>query len=82
MGYSADKWQDVEKEILLTGKQPLRVKTRSLVCYWAVKKLGMAGAEVAKLLDMTQPAVSKAAQRGEKLAMENNLDLLREKRIL
>jgi len=70
------------KEILLTGKQPSRVKARSLVCYWAVQKLGMAGTEVAKRLDMTQPAVSKAVQRGEKLALENNLDLLEKKRIL
>ena len=63
------------KEILITGKQPLRVKAKSLVSYWAVKKLGMTGTEVAKLLGMTQPAVSKAVQRGEKLAMKNNLDL-------
>jgi len=33
------------QEILLTGKQSLRVKVRSLVCYWAVKELGMAGTE-------------------------------------
>ena len=37
----------------------------------------MAGTEVAKLLDMTQSAVRKAVQRGEKLALENNFDLLR-----
>ncbi|MEJ2164145.1 MAG: hypothetical protein P8X90_01360 [Desulfobacterales bacterium] len=42
----------------------------------------MAGTEVAKLLDMTQPAVIKALQRGEKLALENNLDLLGNARIL
>ena len=53
------------QEILLTGKQPLRVKAKSLVCYWAVKELGMTGTEAGKLLGLTQPAVSKAVQRGE-----------------
>jgi len=36
----------------------------------------MAGTEAAKLVDMTQPAVSKALQRGEKLALENNFDFI------
>jgi hypothetical protein len=30
---------------LLTGKRPLRAKVRSLVCYWAVKELGMAASD-------------------------------------
>lgn len=37
---------------------------------------------VSNLLDMSQPAVSKAVQRGEKLALENNLILLEETGIL
>ena len=57
------------QEILLCGKQPLRVKARSLVCYWAVKDLGMAGTEIATILGITQPAVSKSVKRGEKLAL-------------
>jgi chromosomal replication initiation ATPase DnaA len=63
------------QEILLTGKQPLRVRARSLVCYWAVNELGMAGTEIAKILGLTQPAVSKAVQRGEKLASDYKLSL-------
>ena len=63
------------QEILLTGKQPLRVRARSLVCYWAVKEMGMAGTEIAELLGLTQPAVSKAVQRGEKLASDYKLSL-------
>jgi predicted transcriptional regulator len=52
------------QEILLTGKQPLRAKARSLVCYWSVKELDMTGTENAKVLGLTQPAVSKAVHRG------------------
>ena len=63
------------QEILLTGKQPLRVKARSMVCYWADKDLGMTGTEIAKLLGLTQPAVSKAVQRGEKLVLDYEFNL-------
>ena len=65
------------KEIFLTGKQLSRVKAKSLVCYWAVKELGMTGTEISKLLGLTQPAVSKAVQRGEKIAIENQFSLER-----
>jgi predicted transcriptional regulator len=51
------------------------VKAKSLVCYWAVKELGMAGTEVGKLMVLTQPAVSKAVQRIEGFALENKLSL-------
>jgi hypothetical protein len=54
---------------LLKGKQPLRVKARSLVCYWAVKELGMTDAEIENLLDLTQLAVSKMVLHKEKLAL-------------
>jgi putative transposase len=64
------------QQILLSSKQPVRVKARSLVCYWAVKRLGMAATEVAKKLHITQPAVSKAVQRGEKLALDNKFSLI------
>jgi predicted XRE-type DNA-binding protein len=63
-------------QILSAGKQPQRVNSRSLVCYWAVKELKMKATAVAKLLGITQSAVSKAVQRGEKLAFENKLKLI------
>jgi putative transposase len=53
------------REIMSSGKQPLRVEARSLLCYWAVKELGHSVTSVATMLGMTQPAISRAVQRGE-----------------
>ncbi len=46
-------------EVRASGKQPQRVRARSLYCYWSVRELGF-----------NQPAVSMAVQRGERLAQE------------
>ena len=67
---------DIEPEqICKPGNQPLRVKARSLVCYWAVRELGLSGTSVGKLLGLGQPAVSRAVVRGEKLSHAMNLSL-------
>ena len=69
---------DIEpEEICKRGNQPLRVNARSLVCYWAVREIGMSETSVGKLLGIGQPAVSRAAVRGEKLAKDMNLSLLK-----
>ncbi len=60
-------------EILLPTKQPERIRARSLLCYWAVKELGMSATEVAHRLGIHQSNVSRAVQRGEKLAVEKEL---------
>ena len=49
---------------------------RSLLCYWAVRELGLAATELAKRLKMTQPAVSYAVSRGEQIAKERNYNLV------
>ncbi len=64
------------EEILSTGKQRLRVRARSVLCYWAVKELGMSGSSVAKLLSIGQPAVSRAVGKGENLVAEMTLKLI------
>ncbi len=64
-------------EVRKPGNQPLRVKARSLVCYWAVRELGISGTSVSKLLGIGQPAVSRAVVRGEKLAQDMNLSLIK-----
>jgi len=49
------------------------------LCYWAVKELGISSIAVAAKLGITQPAASRAAQRGERLASENNFCLKTER---
>ena len=63
------------EEILSPGKQPERVRARSLVCYWAVKELGINGTAVAKLLGIIQSSVSRAIRRGERFALDNGYSL-------
>lgn len=63
------------EELLKPGKQPLRVNGRSLLCFWSVRELGMTASEVGRRIDLTQSAVSRAVQRGEKLSVEMKIDL-------
>jgi chromosomal replication initiation ATPase DnaA len=66
-GYDSEKVQsrvaevcEVEaRDVLLAGKQRDRVRARSLLCYWAVRELGMSCTGVSRRLGMTQPAVSR-----------------------
>jgi REP element-mobilizing transposase RayT len=63
-------------QVLAAGKHPQTVKARSLLCYWAVRELGMNGMDVARKLGLSQSSVSKSAKRGEKIASAENLMLL------
>lgn len=51
-------------------KSPARVEYRSMLCYWAVRELGLAGTAVGKRLGVTQSAVSRLVVRGERLVAE------------
>jgi REP element-mobilizing transposase RayT len=61
--------------ILEPSKKPERVRARSLVCFWAVRDLGLTGSIVGQAMGMTQSAVSKAVERGARLAAEKQLSL-------
>ncbi len=67
------------EEVVSAGKQPERVEARSLACYWAVTELGMTMVEVSRRLRITQPAVSRAVYRGEKMVESRGLHLMPEK---
>ena len=63
------------ENLLIPSKQRDRVKARSLICYWAVKKIGISSLSVAVKLGIKQPSVSRAAIRGEKIALKGNFHL-------
>jgi hypothetical protein len=46
-----------EREFLSKGKQQLKVRARSVFCFWAVKELDTSLREVARRLKISSPAV-------------------------
>ncbi len=66
-------------EVLSSGRQPHKVQARSLLCFWASRELGISMVQLSKLLKISQPTVSQSATRGEKIAKENKLKLLKNK---
>ena len=58
------------------GKQPQRVRARSLYCFWAARELGISMTALARFFGISQPAVSRAVERGEKLADEEGFRFL------
>jgi REP-associated tyrosine transposase len=66
-------------EVLSSGRQPHKVQARSLVCFWASRELGMSMIQLSKRLKISQPTASQSATRGEKIAKENKLKLLKNK---
>ena len=63
-----------QKDLQLKTRKPIIVEARSLLCYWAVRRLNMICTALAKQLNLTQPAVSYAVTRGEQIAKNKNLD--------
>ena len=72
----ADYFAIKQSDLLSSSKQPVRVRARSLLCFWAVQELGMTATTVAREIGMTQPAVSRAVERGRGIAGEVDIRLL------
>jgi putative transposase len=64
------------EEVTACDKAPQTVRARSLLCFWAHRKLGMSTTEIAGILNMSQPAISRSSRRGEKIAGKNRFDLI------
>jgi hypothetical protein len=68
-------------EITALDKSPRTVRARSLLCFWAHRKLGMTTVEISERLKVGQPAVSRLSRRGEKIAIEESIELFEKKSI-
>jgi hypothetical protein len=65
------------KDVVAPGKYAQRVKARSLLCYWGTRELGMTTVELARRLNLAQPTVSQAVIRGQKIAEDQGLSLIK-----
>ena len=63
-------------QVTAFGKSPQTVKARSLLCFWAHRKLGMTTIEIGRKLKISQSAVSRSSMRGQKIEKENRFELL------
>jgi REP element-mobilizing transposase RayT len=68
------------KDVLAPGKYVQSVKARSLLCYWGTRELGMTTVELAKRLNLAQPTVSQAVIRGQKIAEDQGLSFINERK--
>jgi REP element-mobilizing transposase RayT len=58
-------------DLKLSGKTPNLVRAKSVICYVAVRHLGIKGVDVGRRLAISPSAVSHAIQRGAKLLSED-----------
>jgi putative transposase len=58
------------------GRQKQYAAAKGLLCFWAVRELGMSQTQLSERLRMTQPGVASAVARGEKLAREKGYALV------
>jgi chromosomal replication initiation ATPase DnaA len=60
------------------GRQKTLVEARSLFCFWAVRELGVPQKALAERFSLTEPAISYAVRRGERIARERGYKLMEE----
>jgi hypothetical protein len=65
-----------KQDILNPSRQRQRVMARSVLCYWAIRELGMSGSELSHILGLNQSSVSRAVGRGEKHVNDRKLRLI------
>jgi REP element-mobilizing transposase RayT len=66
------------KDVWAKGKYKRIVEARSLLCYWAVRELGMSMSSLAEKLGLSLPSLSDSVKRGQVIAEGKGLSLLKQ----
>ncbi len=69
MGLKRDK-------LLSPGKYKKVVEASSVLCYWAMRELGISQSVLAQKFGISQPAISMAVKRDEQAVNRHNFTLL------
>ena len=64
------------EKVWAAGRQREIVQARSLLCYWAVRDLGVPMISLSRRLDISVTAISKSVIRGEKIAKAKKYSLI------
>jgi hypothetical protein len=65
------------EDVWAKGKYKRIVEPRSLLCYWAVRELGVSMSLLSRKLGISIPSVSESVTRGQRIAEERELLLLK-----
>ena len=65
------------KDVWAKGRYKRVVEARSLLCYWAVRELGFSMTSLAKKLGIALSSVSDSVKRGQMIAEEKGLSLIK-----
>lgn len=63
------------EDVWAAGKQQHIVNARSLLCYWAVRELGVSMSSLSRRLGISLPAISKSVYRGKQIAEDHAFKL-------
>ena len=63
------------QEVVTSRKRRHEVEARDIVCYWASTGLGISQEYLARKFEVSQPAISAAIRRGEKIVNAKKLQL-------
>jgi hypothetical protein len=64
------------EDVWAKGKYQRTVNARSLLCYWAVRELGIPMSNLSIKLGISIPSISISVKRGQRIAEENEFTLL------
>lgn len=63
------------EEVWLPGRYKYLVTARSLICFWAVRELGVSMASLARRFNISEVAVSKSVKRGAQVVKREGYEV-------